>query len=145
MPYIHHLLADFRRAREDHSLAGKVEVLDMEYSEGLLGRKPMGEWMGLDPGEFPPADYWNPQELTLLLKAFRDLWDAHGYAADFPKILHPRIRYQLYVEALSWEVPYPDEKGCFLHFCPSLPENCPFGRRSCRCRDEDNPSKLSIR
>ena len=72
MAYLHHLLADFRTIREtQHRLVTVNGCLSVIQEECQLG-----EWLGLDTEAFPPFEFWTIEEVTLLLKAFSDLWEA---------------------------------------------------------------------
>lgn len=141
MAYLHHLLADFRTIREtQHRLVTVNGCLSVIQEECQLG-----EWLGLDTEAFPPFEFWTIEEVTLLLKAFSDLWEAINLDADFPEILHPKIRYKLYVRAITEGVYDFEKKRGIVRFCTGIPLICPFGKRSCTCKMSENPTGLSTR
>jgi hypothetical protein len=146
--YITQLLADLEKAKDhlppdydvqimnpddpalEYGLIGVAEYLNSPYYplENILGIK--AEW-------FPPANKLNVPQIKALVTKLTALWSAFNYHADFPKKLPVDIRYRLMVEKLKEETQYVSDGFIGFEFCHYEPEECPFGKEYCSCKDTE--------
>jgi len=130
-----------------HQSALKVPIskvpegeFDADYRDELEAsqEQTMSKWFGLGKELFPPSEMLTSEELNLISDKFEKLWAAYSFYADFPKGLPAKCRYELMGEYLNHSCQYRPRgwKQCFT-FCDYEPENCPFGREYCPCKDLD--------
>ncbi len=153
--YLHVLLSDIAEAKNNRPAirpVGGDEILPFELdhffeenmedaSEKDEPKTPIEppksrnirEIMGLQPEQFPSADYWSEDEATLLVTALVDLLKHYNLFADYPSNLPSRMAYSTLVGALEKYAPIMPFGEWHLEFCHYDPSECPFGEAYCSC------------
>lgn len=153
--YLHVLLADIAEAKNnrptirpasgneilpfelDHFLEeNKEETLEKDEPKTTIEPSKSGnirEIMGLQPEQFPSADYWIEEEAAQLVTALVDLLKHYNLYADYPSNLPPRMAYAILVGALEKYAPIMPYGEWHLEFCHYDPSECPFGEAYCSC------------
>ncbi len=142
--YIRQLTADIQAAArlEAYEPTPKLQITSIEdhfaeveaWLEAELPQERIGEILGLEAIQFPPADRLNRNQLRKICEAFEQTMQSYNISFDFPKRLPWKIRYQLLVSKLEESVMICDDGFVTVEFCEYDPSVCPFGSRYCTCK-----------
>lgn len=101
----------------------------------------ISELMGLEMFIFPKSNFLGDEEVSELLPAMMDLWQAYGMNPLFADCVTNRIKYDHLRISLNQAV-YPVQGELVdLEMCDYLPGNCPFSSH-CSCCVSNNSSSF---
>ncbi len=145
--YVSQLTADIRAAAqpEAYEPASKPLSISIEdhfaeveaWLEDDLPTERIGEILGLEAVQFPPAERLNRNQLRKICEAFEQTMQTYNVDFDMPKRLPWKTRYQLLVSKLEDSVIICDDGFVTVEFCEYNPSACPFGSRYCSCKHYD--------
>lgn len=147
--YFDQLVDDIREAAKNNKPDGDQHIPDAlvpnEWKEQYPGAdymisRPLGNWFGLKKEMFPPADYWNEEQLEFMAKILSQLYlhfnfDPmlyHSYS-DYP--LPDKKIYETLVKGFDQLETYYHDSQQPVYFCRQETATCPFGRLHCYCLD----------
>ena len=147
--YFDQLVADIREAAKNNKPNGDQHIPDAlvpnEWREKYPGAdymvsRPLGNWFGLKKEMFPPASYWNEEQLEFMAQILTQLYLHFNFD---PMLYHPYSDYHMpydkvydaLVKGFDLLETYYHDSQQSVFFCRQEPGTCPFGRHNCYCLD----------
>lgn len=136
--YIDQLIGDFQSSAESVKdlMEGKVYPDAPKALEDEVDRAhflPLGEYLNIQPIQFPPVSKLSGDQIRKVETAFISLLRAYGFLVYFPPRVHHTLKYQTIVELLLREVPILTTFFWHVSTCGYEPVRCPFGSEYCTC------------
>jgi len=121
-------------------------AFDAEYMMELedMEDQPIRVLFGLTIEQFPLSDKLTSEQLTLMATEFKQLWAAYRFIPNFPEGLPTRRRYELMREYLDQGCSYWLGYTQDFEFCSYEPNDCPYGKEFCRCKDFEDDELLEM-
>lgn len=147
--YFDQLVADIREAAKNNKPDGDQPIPDAlvpnEWREQYPGAdymisRSLSSWFGLTKEMFPPASYWNEEQLEFMAQILTHLYWHFNFE---PILYHPYSDYpmpdEMVYDALvrgfdQYETYYADNQQV-IYLCEQERGKCPFGSRFCYCED----------
>lgn len=110
------------------------------YAERFLqGKaKPISVITGIDTAAFPPLNKLTDAQSVFLCDEMTRLLNAYCFYADFPQGLSVEIRYKLLRTKWDEKIVYTGEGMTCFEFCDYEPDQCPYPKDFCHCKDLDD-------
>ncbi|MFN0217122.1 MAG: hypothetical protein ACKVT2_22930 [Saprospiraceae bacterium] len=142
--YVRQLAADIRSAARPEAYEPTQKLLSTSIEDHFaeveawladeLPQERIGQILGLEAIQFPPAKRLNRNQLRKLCEAFEQTMQTYNVSFDFPKRLPWKTRYKLLVGKLEDSVMICEDGFITVEFCEYDPSECPFGSRYCSCK-----------
>jgi hypothetical protein len=109
-------------------------LLDVErYIHGES--EPLSEILGFEQAQFPPPDRLTITQQDALFADMNALLHAFNFCAEFPLDLPGHLKYAVLRENWDMKCVYVSSGCSHLEFCNYEPNECPFPKEHCTCRD----------
>jgi hypothetical protein len=95
----------------------------------------MSELFAVPKEAFPPPEQLTDDDVQKIVDAIIDLWRAYNFDPVFPEELPARPAYRALVSYWEKEVQFISEGTMHIEFCSYEPEECPFPKEFCMCKD----------
>jgi hypothetical protein len=103
--------------------------------------RPLAHWFGLTKDMFPPADYWDADQLQFMVQILTQLYRHFNFEpmlfddySDNP--LPHKMAYETLVKGLDIAETYYKDNLQPVYFCEDNVDTCPFGYDYCHCEHE---------
>ncbi|MCK9269424.1 MAG: hypothetical protein WC271_09930 [Bacteroidales bacterium] len=142
--YLTQLIADMRQAAKDlppkpyYDIPPEAEGIEYVIEWENAKPKPMQEWFGIAKENFPPAQRLSHDELKLMVDEILKLWEAYNYEVELPEGLPSNVAYKVLVGFFDKPIEWVSQGTMYLELCDYEPENCPFPKEFCKCKDFNN-------
>lgn len=140
-PYISHLLEDILTAHRTEITEKETEqTLEEHFEEidrwlsGEYEDPGFGDYCGLDPENFPPAEQLNEEEMRIVLIAFDKMMLTWNHKLILPENFPINRAYILMVSALSEPTTIPLKGFHHIDFCIYYAPDCEL-KEFCFCRE----------
>ena len=153
--YIRQLAADIRAAArpETYEPTPNLQIYSIEdhfteveaYIAQELPEERIGQILGLEAIQFPPAERLNRNQLRKICEAFEQTMQSYNVSFHMPKRLPWKTRYQLLVGKLEDSVMICDHGFITVEFCEYEPLECPFGSRYCTCKQYQGMPEFNLK
>ena len=147
--YFDQLAEDIRAAAKNNKPEGDQPIPDAlvpnewrkqyPHAEYVISR-PLRNWFGLKKEMFPPADYWDEEQLEFMVQILTHLYWHFSFE---PMLYHPysddplpyEEAYDALIEGFDVIQVYYEDNRQPIYFCERNRDTCPFGDEYCYCRD----------
>lgn len=111
------------------------------YGEYMISRR-LSDWFGLNREMFPPADYWDAQQLEFMVQILTQLYWHFNYE---PMMFHEHsnnplphtLAYETLIKGFDIVETYYADHSQSIYFCHNDLDTCPFGEEYCHCHNDD--------
>ena len=147
--YFDQLVDDIRKAAKENKPSSDQHMPDAivpnEWKEQYPGAdymisRPLRHWFGLEKEMFPPAEYWDEEQLDFMVRILTHLYlefnfEPMLYQYHTPDAPPHELAYAALIRGFDAIETYYVDYQQPVYLCDEDRDTCPFGEDYCFCQD----------